>query len=112
MGYITPEITGKLPYYLSPPAGLRAADGLNGLAASPKEPAAGWGQILGHMAFRDTSQDQPPGTAASKGAFGFKALTSSDPAAKTAMLTAESTHDGLATIAIVSVFFPSGVGSL
>eukprot|EP00972_Heterocapsa_arctica_P044201 6524617-Heterocapsa_arctica.AAC.1 len=84
MGYITPEITGKLPYYPSLPAGLRAADVPNGLAASPNATAAGRGQILGHMAFRDTSPDQPPGTSATKGAFGFKALTASDPSAKAA----------------------------
>jgi len=30
MGYITPEITGKLPGYLSPSAGLKFADGPNG----------------------------------------------------------------------------------
>jgi hypothetical protein len=79
MGYITPEITGKLPGYLSPSAGLKFADVPNGLAAISKVPAAGWGQILAYMAFCETSQDQSPGTAASKGDFGFKVLTSSDP---------------------------------
>ena len=46
MGYITPEITGKFPGYLSPSAGLKFADVPNGLAAISKVPAAGWGQIL------------------------------------------------------------------
>merc|ERR1712066_778018 len=32
MGYITPEITGKLPGYLSPSAGLKFEDVPNGLA--------------------------------------------------------------------------------
>merc|ERR1719253_2080047 len=54
MGYITPEITGKLPGYLSPPAGLKFADVPNGLAAISKVPAAGWGQILAYMAFCET----------------------------------------------------------
>ena len=36
MGYITPEITGKLPGYLSPSAGLKFADVPNGLAAISK----------------------------------------------------------------------------
>ncbi|CAK9099696.1 Caroteno-chlorophyll a-c-binding protein (Fragment), partial [Durusdinium trenchii] len=49
MGYITPEITGKLPGYLSPSAGLKFADVPNGLAAVSKVPAAGWGQILAYM---------------------------------------------------------------
>ena len=35
-GYITPEITGKLPGFLSPSAGLKFADVPNGLAAISK----------------------------------------------------------------------------
>ncbi|CAK9098032.1 unnamed protein product, partial [Durusdinium trenchii] len=83
MGYITPEITGKLPGYLSPSAGLKFADVPNGLAAISKVPAAGWGQILAYMAFCEVSQDQSPGTPAAAGDFGFKVLTSSDPEEKT-----------------------------
>ena len=48
MGYITPEITGKLPDYLSPSADLRFADVLNGLRATSaateratRQPSAG-----------------------------------------------------------------------
>merc|ERR1719253_1427710 len=48
MGYITPEITGKLPGYLSPSAGLKFADVPNGLGAISKVPAAGWGQIVAY----------------------------------------------------------------
>ncbi|CAE7943208.1 unnamed protein product, partial [Symbiodinium necroappetens] len=62
MGYITPEITGKFPGYLSPSAGLKFADVPNGLAAISKVPSAGWGQILAYMAFCEVSQDQSPGT--------------------------------------------------
>merc|ERR1711953_1546812 len=46
MGYMTPEIAGKWPGYLSPSAGLKFADIPNGLAAVSKVPAAGWFQIL------------------------------------------------------------------
>merc|ERR1719253_945984 len=60
MGYITPEITDKLPGYLSPSAGLKFEDVPNGLAAISKVPAAGWAQILAYMAFCETSQDQSP----------------------------------------------------
>ena len=35
-GYITPEIAGKFPGYLSPSAGLKFADVPNGLAAISK----------------------------------------------------------------------------
>ncbi|CAK0878077.1 unnamed protein product [Prorocentrum cordatum] len=38
MGYITPEITGKLPGYLSPSAGLKFADIPNGLGAISRFP--------------------------------------------------------------------------
>merc|ERR1712232_1367685 len=61
MGYITPEITGKFPGYLSPSAGLKFADIPNGLAAISKVPAAGWAQIVAYSAFCEISQDQSPG---------------------------------------------------
>eukprot|EP00972_Heterocapsa_arctica_P008598 1256445-Heterocapsa_arctica.AAC.1 len=72
MGYSALEITGKLPGYLSPPAGLKIVDVPSGLAAISKASAAGWGLILAYMAFCEISQDQPPSTAASQGDFGFK----------------------------------------
>ena len=100
---LRPEITGKLPGYLSPSAGLKFADVPNGLAAISKVPAAGWGQILAYMAFCETSQDQSPGTAAAAGDFGFKVLTSSDPAEKTKKLAAELANGRLAMMAIFLV---------
>ena len=99
------EITGKLPGYLSPSAGLKFEDVPNGLAAISKVPAAGWGQILAYMAFCETSQDQSPGTAAAAGDFGFKVLTSSDPAEKTKKLAAEIANGRLAMMAIIGMFF-------
>ena len=97
---LRPEITGKLPGYLSPSAGLKFEDVPNGLAAISKVPAAGWAQILAYMAFCETSQDQSPGTAAAAGDFGFKVLTSSDPAEKTKKLAAELANGRLAMMAI------------
>ena len=41
------------------------------------------------MAFCEVSQDQSPGTPAAAGDFGFKVLTSSDPAEKTKKLQLE-----------------------
>merc|ERR1712172_189165 len=80
MGYITPEITGKLPGYLSPSQGLKFEDIPNGLGAISKVPAAGWLQIVAYCAFCELSQDQSAGTAAAAGDFGWKVLTSSDAA--------------------------------
>jgi len=109
MGYITPEITGKLPGYLSPSAGLKFADIPNGLAAISKVPAAGWAQIVAYGAYCELSQDQSPGTAASKGDFGFKVLTASDPAEKTKKLAAELANGRLAMMAIIGMFFQDGL---
>merc|ERR1719476_1021833 len=109
MGYITPEITGKLPGYLSPSAGLKFADVPNGLAALSKVPAAGWGQIAAYGAFCELSQDQSAGTAAASGDFGWKVLTSSDPAEKTKKLAAELANGRLAMMAIIGMFFQDGL---
>merc|ERR1719465_66286 len=109
MGYITPEITGKFPGYLSPSTGLKFADIPNGLAAISKVPAAGWAQIVAYGAYCELSQDQSPGTAASKGDFGFKVLTASDPAEKTKKLAAELANGRLAMMAIIGMFFQDGL---
>ena len=111
MGYITPEITGKFPGYLSPSAGLKFADIPNGLAAISKVPQAGWGQILLYMAYCEVSQTQEPGTAAYAGDFGFKVLTSSDPAEKTKKLNAEIANGRLAMMAIIGMFFQAQTNS-
>merc|ERR1712190_660080 len=105
MGYMTPEITGKFPGNLSPSTGLKFADIPKGLAAISKVPVAGWAQILAYGAFCELSQDQSPGTAAAKGDFGFKVLTSSDPAEKTKKLAAEIANGRLAMMAIIGMFF-------
>merc|ERR1740138_273097 len=46
MGYITPEVSGKFPGYISPSQGVKFADIPNGLAALSKIPAAGVFQII------------------------------------------------------------------
>merc|ERR1712083_1197680 len=65
MGYITPEITGKLPGYLSPSTGLKFEDIPNGLGAVSKVPAAGWLQIIAYFGFCEFSggfEDYKTGT--------------------------------------------------
>merc|ERR1711998_766489 len=99
MGYITPEITGKLPGYLSPSAGLKFADIPNGLGAISKVPAAGWAQIVAYCAYCELSQDQSAGTAAAKGDFGWKLLTGET------KLAAEIANGRLAMMAIIGMFF-------
>merc|ERR1712125_87611 len=109
MGYITPEITGKLPGYLSPSAGLKFDDVPNGLAAIAKVPSAGWLQIIAYCGFCETSKDQSPGTPGAKGDFDFKVLTSADPAEKTKKLAAEIANGRLAMMAIIGMFFQDGL---
>merc|ERR1740121_2757236 len=109
MGYITPELTGKLPGYLSPSAGLKFADIPNGLGAISKVPAAGWAQIVAYGAFCELSQDQSAGTAAAAGDFGWTVLTSSDPAEKQKKLAAEIANGRLAMMAIIGMFFQDGL---
>ena len=62
-------------------------------------------RILAYMAFCEVSQDQSPGTPAAAGDFGFKVLTSSDPAEKTKKLSAELANGRLAMMAIIGMFF-------
>ena len=61
------------------------------------------------MAFCEVSQEQTPGTDAYAGDFGFKVLTSSDPAEKTKKLNAEIANGRLAMMAIIGMFFQAGI---
>merc|ERR1711904_202230 len=109
MGYITPEITGKLPGYLSPSAGLKFADIPNGLAAISKVPTVGWAKIAADGGFCEFSggfEDYKTGT---PGDYGWKVLTSDDPAEKTKKLAAEIANGRLAMVAIIGMFFQDGL---
>merc|ERR1711997_511998 len=55
MGYITPEIIGKFPGYLSPSKGLAFEDVPNGLAAISKVPPLGWAQIVIYCLYCEAS---------------------------------------------------------
>merc|ERR1712190_86514 len=109
MGYMTPEITGKFPGYLSPSTGLKFADIPNGLAAISKVPVAGWAQILAYGAFCELSQKQGPGTPGARGDFGWKVLTSSDPEVVRTKLNSEIANGRLAMTAIIMLFFQDGL---
>merc|ERR1739844_827295 len=109
MGYITPEITGKLPGYLSPSSGLKFEDIPNGLGAVSKVPAAGWLQIIAYFGFCEFSggfDDYKTGT---PGDYGWKVLTSDDPELKTKRLNAEIANGRLAMMAIIGMFFQDGL---
>jgi len=109
MGYMTPEITGKFPGYLSPSLGLKFADVPNGLAAISKVPVLGWAQILAYMGFCEVSKPQSPGTPGAAGDFGWKVLTSTDPEEKKKKLASELANGRLAMVAIMGMLFQDGV---
>ena len=111
MGYITPEVVGKFPGFLSPSANLKFADIPNGLGAVSKIPAQGWAQIFAYAAYCELSG---PTTRAANtsdyaditpGDYGFKVLTSSDPEEKSKKLRAEIANGRLAMMAIIGMFF-------
>merc|ERR1712226_809235 len=109
MGYITLEITGKLPGYLSPSAGLKFEDIPNGLAAISKVPAVGWAQIAAYFGMCELSggfEDYRSGT---PGDYGWKVLTAADPEEKTKKLSAEIANGRLAMVAIIGMFFQDGL---
>jgi len=110
MGYITPEIAGKFPGYLSPSAGLKFADVPNGLAAISKVPPGGWTQILLYMAWCEVSRGPGSDIASGKpGDFGWYVLTSADPEEKKKKLSAELANGRLAMMAIIGMFYQDGL---
>merc|ERR1711992_255146 len=109
MGYMTPEIAGKWPGYLSPSAGLKFQDIPNGLAAISKVPAAGWFQILAYCGYCEVSGGFDEWEKGAPGDFGFKVLTSDDPEGKKRKLNAELANGRLAMIAIIGMFYQDGL---
>merc|ERR1711862_673380 len=109
MGYITPEITGKLPGDLSPSAGLKFADIPNGLAAISKVPALGWAQIVAYFGFCEFSGGFDDYKSGTPGDYGWKVLTSDDAESKTKKLAAEIANGRLAMVAIIGMFFQDGL---
>merc|ERR1719215_668381 len=107
MGYITPELTGKFPGYISPSAELQYADIPNGLGAISKVPALGWGQIVLYCAAVEAAGANRRGEA--PGDFGWKVLTSDDPEQKRKKLASEIANGRLAMMAIIGMFFQDGL---
>merc|ERR1712241_1616972 len=109
MGYITPELAGKLPGYLSPSQKLQFADIPNGLGAISKVPLAGWLQIVLWAAYCEvnamrTRTDEP-------GNLGFEPplLTSEDADMRKKRLSAELANGRLAMMAIMGMLFQDGL---
>merc|ERR1712203_1138085 len=132
MGYITPELVGKFPGYLSPGNNLKFADVPNGLAAISKVPANGWLQILlyglyceagsGNFGWFDggsnfdfdgklVMQAKTTKDARIPGDCGWKPplLATDDAELKKKRLNAEIANGRLAMMAIIGMFFQDGL---
>merc|ERR1711874_95516 len=110
MGYITPELGIKLPGELAP--GVAIENIPNGLKAVSFVPTAGWLQILAYCAFvefQGMKSNGVMGTAGTPGDFGWKVLTSKDPATRTRKLNAELANGRLAMMAIIGMFYQDGL---
>ena len=83
------------PGYLSPSAGLKFADIPNTLAAVSQVPVAGWAQIAAYFGFVEFSGGFDDYKSGTPGDYGFKVLTSSDPAEKTKKLSESLPTDHL-----------------
>merc|ERR1712217_200021 len=106
IGYIMPEYY-KLNGFLAPSMGIKFSDVPNGLAALSKVPSIGWAQIFGFCGVVEGSWgfDTTSGT----GDYGWKVITSDDPAQKTKKLNAEIANGRLAMVAIIGMFFQDGL---
>jgi len=109
MGYITPEVTGKFPGFLSPINNLKFEDVPNGLAALSKVPLGGWAQILAYCFFCELEgfdpKDKEPGNLGWKPPY----LYSADPDLRARRLNAEIANGRLAMMAIIGMFFQDGL---
>ena len=72
VGYITPELIGMLPGYLSPTVGLKFEDIPNGLGGIPRVLAGGWRHIVACRTFGELSPCQSPYTVAAAGDSGWE----------------------------------------
>jgi len=111
MGYITPEITGKLSGPLSWSQKISFEDVPNGLKAISVVPTAGWIQIILFASFTEVSgiSTRTDVNYARPGDFDFKVLTSSDPKKRKRKLNSELANGRLAMMAIIGMFYQDGL---
>jgi hypothetical protein len=112
MGYITPELVGKFPGYISPTLGVKFADIDNGLQALSQIPGPGWLQIVAYCLYCEAGPfgynadpNRKPGDC------GWKpiGLWSNDAQVRTRRLNAELANGRLAMMAIIGMFFQDGL---
>merc|ERR1712039_920530 len=129
MGYITPQLLGKFPGYLSFSNDVKFADIPVGLGAFSKVPAAGWFQMVCYCLYCEgstqnwidkdgnfdfDSSNMKKGAVADKrapGDYGWKPplLATDDAETKKKRLNAEIANGRLAMMAIIGMFFQDGL---
>eukprot|EP00974_Lingulodinium_polyedra_P088701 8600843-Lingulodinium_polyedra.AAC.1 len=57
LDYVTPNLTGKSPAYLSPPLGIKYADIPNGHETISEIPTVGWLQTVAYALYCEASKD-------------------------------------------------------
>ena len=94
---------------------MKFADIPNGLAAVCKAPALGWVQIFAYAGFckltgsTTRTANREDYVSITPGDYGFKVLTSSNPAELCKKLSAEIANGRLAMMAIIGMFFQDGL---
>mmetsp|Transcript_13133 Transcript_13133/g.24196 ORF Transcript_13133/g.24196 Transcript_13133/m.24196 type:complete len:246 (-) Transcript_13133:92-829(-) len=109
MGFITPEVAGHWPGYLSPSAGLKFADVPSGIDALGVVPGLGWAQILVYFMLVEYTGGFDDYRSGTPGDYGWKVLTSSDPEERRRKLNAELANGRLAMVAIMAMLFQNGL---
>jgi len=108
IGYIVPEYF-KFPGEISPSLGLKFADIPNGLAALSKVPGLGWVQIIFFAGIIEGTFGIGEYKTGTPGEYGWKVITSDDPAEKEKKLRAELANGRLAMVSIIGMFFQDGL---
>jgi len=111
MGYITPEVTGKLSGSLSWSQKVSFENVPNGLKAISVVPTAGWIQIILFASFTEISgiATRTDVNYGRPGDFDFKVLTSNDPKKRKRKLNSELANGRLAMMAIIGMFYQDGL---
>mmetsp|Transcript_30811 Transcript_30811/g.57766 ORF Transcript_30811/g.57766 Transcript_30811/m.57766 type:complete len:230 (+) Transcript_30811:50-739(+) len=109
MGFMTPEIIGHWPGYLSPSMQLKFEDVPSGLAAVPVVPMLGWVQILIYFGLIEYSAGFDDYRSGTPGDYGWKILTSDDPQELQRRLNADLANGRLAMVSIMALLFQNGI---
>lgn len=109
MGYITPELIGKWPGFLSPSMNIKFVDIPNGLNAFKAVPMLGWTQILIYFGFVEFTGGFDDYRNRTPGEYGWTVLTAADPAERKRKLNADLANGRLAMVAIIAMLFQDGL---